>query len=123
MNKIFNVFFKCFFFFFILVICTSFPPDPFKNTPLFNILGKVFANFFKSLVTLTASNPPTNFAPQRVTKFSLIVTVLTSHGLKWHRLIPLNFKLAYRCSCIKPTTSTPTTIPTMTRMRMTTCST
>ena len=36
--------------------CTSCPPDSFKNSPLFNILGKVFANFFKSLVTLTASN-------------------------------------------------------------------
>ena len=39
------------------------------------------------------------------------VTVLTSHGFKWHRLIPLDFKLAYRCSCIKPTTSTPTESP------------
>ena len=89
-------------------ICTSCPTDPFKNSPLFNILGKVFESFFKSLVTLTASNPPINVTPEKVTKFRLIETVLTSHGLKWHRLVPLDFSLSYRCSCIKTPTSTPT---------------
>ena len=89
-------------------ICSSCPPDPFKNSPLFNILGKVFDNFFKSLVTLTGTNPPINYAPEKVTKFRLIETVLTSHGLKWCRLIPLNFTLSYKCSCLKPQTSAPT---------------
>ena len=91
--------------------CTTFPADPFRNSPLFNILAKVFSNFFKSLVTLISSNPPTNYAPQRVTKFSLIVTILTSHGLKWHALLLIDFKLAYRCSCKVPTASTPTESP------------
>ena len=88
--------------------CTTCPTDPFMNSPLFNLLAKLFSNFFKSLVSLISSNPPTNYAPQRVTKFSLIVTILTSHGLKWHALLPINFKLAYRCSCKVPPASPPT---------------
>ena len=81
------------------------------NSPLFNLLAKHFSNFFKSLVSLISSNPPTNYAPSRVTKFSLIVTILTSHGLKWHALLPINFKLSYQCTCKPPPASPPTESP------------
>ena len=91
--------------------CTACPKDPFMNSPLFNLLAKHFSNFFKSLVSLISSNPPTNFAPSRVTKFSLIVTILTSHGLKWHALLPINFKLSYQCTCKPPPASPPTESP------------
>ena len=46
-------------------ICSSCPPDPFKNSPLLNILGKVFDNFFKSLVTLIGTNPPSIMTRRR----------------------------------------------------------
>ena len=54
---------------------------------IFNLLAKHFSNFFKSLVSLISSNPPTNFAPSRVTKFSLIVTILTSNDVVHEQII------------------------------------
>ena len=93
------------------VTCTTCPKDSFKNSPLYNLLAKHFSQFFKSLVSLISSNPPTNYAPSRVTKFSLIVTILTSHGLKWHALLPINHKMSYNCTCKPPPASPPTESP------------
>ena len=93
------------------VTCTTCPKDPFKNSPLYNLLAKHFSQFFKSLVSLISSNPPTNYAPSKVIKFSFIVTILTSHGQKWHALLPINHKMSYNCTCKPPPASPPTESP------------
>ena len=82
--------------------CSSCPPDPFQNTTLLTLLGKAFNSFFKSLVSLIGTNPPINYAPEQVTNYRLIETILSSHGIKWGRLIPIDYTLPYKCSCVKP---------------------
>ena len=52
--------------------CSFCPRDPFKNSPLLTLLGKSFETFFKDLVQLIASNPPTNYAPESITNYRLI---------------------------------------------------
>ena len=78
--------------------CSSCPPDPFQNTTLLTLLGKSFDSFFKSLVGLIGTNPPTNYAPELVTNYRLIETILSSHGIKWGCLLPIDHSLPY----IKP---------------------
>ena len=81
--------------------CSTCPPDPFKNSPLLTLLGKCVDSFFKAMVLLIGTNPPTNFAPETVTNYRLIETILTSHGIKWGRLLPFDHNFHYKCSCIK----------------------
>ena len=71
--------------------CSSCPPDPFKNTTLLTLLGKNL--WLKSRVGLIGTKPPTNYAPLLVTNYRLIETILSSHEIKWGRLIPIDHTL------------------------------
>ena len=93
------------------ITCNFCPHDPFKNNPLYTLLSKHFTQFFKKLVSLISSNPPTNYVPAKVTNFSLITTILTCHGQKWQALLPINHKMIYTCTCKPPPASPPTESP------------
>ena len=82
--------------------CSFCPPDPFQNSPLITLLGKSFEQFFKELVQLVATNPPTNYAPETLTNYKLIEICLTSHGVKWGKLLSFDQKSPYNCNCSKP---------------------
>ena len=87
--------------------CSKCPHDPIMDNPFYNRVAKHFEFFFKSLVAHVSTNPPTNFSPQKVTNFTLIRTILSSHGQYWQALAPPNKKLPRHCNCTLPPTTPP----------------